>query len=85
MRTFKDFDNTNRLQTEAAANPVIPASLPDDFLKTENEMEAEFLYDVNKTPALKVFPSFKKKGGRPNDPARLLKQLEATASLEENY
>lgn len=84
MRTFKDFDNTNRLRTEAAANPVIPTTGVDDFLKSDNEMEAEFLYDVNKTPVLKIFP-YKKKGGKPNDPARLLELQEATATLEENY
>jgi len=85
MRTFTDFNNTNRLVTEAAANPVIPPVQQADFLKSDYEIEAEFLYNLNKKPVIKAYPPFKKQGGRPKDPARLLKQLEATSTLEENY
>ena len=71
--------------TEAAANPVIPPVQQTDFLKSDNEIEAEFLYNLNKKPDIKSIPLYKKQGGKAKDPARLLKQLEATPTLEENY
>lgn len=85
MRIFNDFNNTNRLKTEAAANPVIPPAGKDEFLKSDQQIEAEFLTNLNKKPNLIIFPSYKKTEEKPNDPVYLLNQLEATSSLEENY
>ena len=85
MRTFTDFNNTSRLITEPAANPVIPPVRQTDFLKSDHEIEAEFLYNLNKKPDIKAIPPYKKQGGKAKDPARLLKHLEATSTLEENY
>jgi hypothetical protein len=85
MRTFTDFNNTSRLITEPAANPVIPPVQQTDFLKSDHEIEAEFLYNLNKKPDIKAIPPYKKQRGKAKDPARLLKHLEATSTLEENY
>ena len=85
---FKEFNNNDRLLSRHMNNPAA-RTLQEEFLKSDEEISAEFNYHsyTSDEEVGKVCPdnlqSFTRR--RSSDPVRLMMELEATNSLEENY
>ncbi len=85
---FKEFNIHDRLISRHLINPA-GRTLQEEFLKSDDEISADFNYHsfTSEEEVGKLSPEhlhgFSRR--RCSDPVRLMMELEATNSLEENY